>query len=62
MDPINVDQALNCLFAFLTGNDHRIINGSLAFKDDFPTVFIAGSGGGKSPMIVKLMLEQIVKQ
>ena len=62
MDPINVDQALNVVFAFLTGNDHRIVSGSPQFRDDMPTVFIAGSGGGKSPMIIRLVLEAIMKQ
>ena len=62
MDPVNVDQALNVVYAFLTGNDHRVKAGSLAFKDDFPTVFIAGSGGGKSPLIMKLVLEQILSK
>ena len=62
MDPVCVDQAINVLFAFCTGNDHRIVNGSLRFKDDFPTVFITGSGGGKSPMIIQMFLEGIIKQ
>ena len=62
MDPVNVDQALNVVYAFLTGNDHCIKCGSLHFKDDFPTVFIAGSGGGKSPLIIKLVLEQILSK
>ena len=62
MDPVNVDHAINVLFAFLTGNDHRIRNGALNFKDDFPSVFITGSGGGKSPLLIALILEGIIKK
>lgn len=60
MDPINIDQAINVLFSYLTNNDHRICCGSMQLRDDMPTIFIAGSGGGKSPMIIKTMLERIV--
>ena len=60
MDPINIEQAVNVLFSYLTNNDHRILCGSMSLRDDMPTVFIAGSGGGKSPMIIKTMLEKII--
>ena len=60
MDPINIEQAINVLFAFLTNNDHRILCGSMQLRDDMPTIFIAGSGGGKSPMIIKTVLQKIV--
>ena len=60
MDPINVEQALNVLFAFLSNYDHRIACGAMELRDDMPTIFLAGSGGGKSPMIIKTMLERTV--
>lgn len=60
MDPINIDQAMNVLFAYLTNNDHRISCGSMELRDDMPTIFIAGSGGGKSPMIIQLLLKKII--
>ena len=60
MDPLNIDQAINVLFSYLTNNDHRILCGSMQLRDDMPTIFIAGSGGGKSPMIIKLLLEKII--
>ena len=60
MDPINIDQALNVFFSYLTNNDHRIACGGMQLRDDMPTIFIAGSGGGKSPLIIKTMLERII--
>ena len=60
MDAINIDQALNTLFAYLTNNDHRIVCGSRQLRDNMPSIFIAGSGGGKSPSIIQTMLKSII--